>query len=503
MQKLLFSLLLFLTFQSYAQQANLTQKVFSCDFAEGDKIYWPVKNNSGFNFIIANGVYTIECLDDEKKAYAPLKWENVLENFKMETNVRLEKGESGTFGLAFGVQGKLENAYILQFDRRGRFRVVEIGPAGEVPLTGDKKNEGWLENKKLNKPGKYNRLGIEQQDGTIKVFLNYEPAFSLHNKFPILNGGFGFFLEGRCGAVVDDFKIYGPGEAKPDSIAIKATRAQKQQKIQDSATKQVQKEESKTVKPPAIKSPVKEAAKKPAPDKKIAIEPKAKKTKASPDVPVIPVVKDSPTVKAPSTVQPKVAKPAKTPVTAPLNGGADTSKDIATLGVALGECRRNSQKLKTDNENTAAELKQIRIKNEELQAFINKYLDIKLKADYEQVKAKMEIVQKENDALKDENTNLKTLKENIAAAKDGDIIILLSDKLRKEQKEAEGLAKKLKELEDKMKAYPVPASKPLVPPVKPRAKQTPAGTTNTDSAAAKPASPAKHPHKPKAPQPVK
>ena len=546
MRKLIATLLLLVPgFQIYAQHVNFTQKVFSCDYSEADKVYWPLINNSGFNFSIEKGHYLIECLDPAKKAYAPLKWEQRPEVFKVETNVHMEPGSEGSIGLVYCAQNKLESGYILQIDKNKRYRICIIQANNLKPLTGDRTNDGWLEFKKLNKAGVNNKIDLQQEDGRISILLNDAPVVTYHNKLKSLSGEFGFLLMGRSKAIAEDFNIYGVGAAPVDSITIKATEAQLQAK-KDSAIAAmnaipVPKADTTAVvvnKPQLFKTDNKKAA----PDKKQSKASKEKEKKAlakKETKPALkPIGKDTvpalvaskvEATQAPAaiaivkdSVPPKVnlvkkedkkdtkkgakkkeeAKTAVVKVPAEQNNAQlqpaqtkdSTSKDLTTLSIAVGEYRKENLKLKTDNENLSAELKQIKLKNEDLQAFINKNLDIKLKTDLEQAKNKNEILTKENETLKEENSDLKGLKENISKAKDGDIIILLSDNLKKEQKKNEELTKKVKELDDKLKAKPAIVKPAAKAPLKP-AETKPAQEQKTEPKL--PTAPAKAPEKTK------
>ncbi len=520
--------------QSYAQHANFTQKVFSCEFTAMDKTYWPLINNSGFNFVIEDGHYTLECLDPAKKAYAPLRWNNRPEVYKVETNVTIAKGSEGTLGLVYGAQDKLESGYIIQIDKDKRYRICIIEANNLRPLTGDRTKGGWLEFKNLNKAGLNNKIVLIQDDGRISIQLNDAPVITYHNKLKVMSGEFGFMLTGKSKAQIQNFTIYGNGAPMVDSITLKASTAQ-METAKDTTPKmeQIAKPDSTSNviasgNPAAsLKAPAKDSK-----DKKKASDKKSKKAeektaakKEEKPVAIAEVKKDSippatVSVIAPEVKQPvqetkpvadskpkkddgkKDKKPSKEEQKKAAEKAAadakvvdlqptpkDSSKDLTTLSIALGDSRKEAMKLRKENENLAAELKQVKLKNEELQAYINKYLDVKLKTDLDIEKNKNEILTKENERLKEENSDLKGLKENIAKAKDGDIIILLSDNLKKEQKKNEELTQKIKEMEEKMKAKPA-VVKPATPAA-PKTENKPAkdAKDTKDSKDAKPADP--------------
>ena len=523
MRKLLAILLiLFSGVQSYAQHANFSQKVFSCDFTPMDKTYWPQINNSGFNFIIEDGHYLLECLDPAKKAYAPLRWDKRPEVYKVETNVTIQRGNEGTFGLVYSAQEKLESGYILQIDKDKRYRICIIESNNLRPLTGDRNLGGWLEFKKLNKAGMNNKIVVIQDDGKISIQLNDAPLITYHNKLKSLSGEFGFMLTGKSKAVIEDFNVYGSGAPLVDSITLKATIAQKETAADTIVKTQQKPKPDSTVAdavsgnpaaslktPPAKASKEKDKKKTRDKNSKKHEEKVADKKEVAPFQKTIAkdtLIKDTTVVVAAASpvVEVKVppadaksskntsAKDKKTSKTddkkqAQKNSKdakvvdlqpavKDSTKDITTLSIALGDSRREAMKLKKENENLSAELKQVKMKNEELQAYINKYLDVKMKTDLDIEKNKNEVLTKDNEKLKEENSDLKGLKQNIAKAKDGDIIIVLSDDLKNEQKKNDELTQKIKELEDKLKAKSAPA-KPIQ---KPKPDTKPAQNTKAD-----------------------
>ena len=497
----LVALLLILQFgvQSYAQHVNFTQKLLSCKFTVADKAFWPQINNSNFNFAIEQGHYSLACLESTKKAFAPLRWDKKPEVYKLETNVRLESSSDGAIGLVFCAQNKLQSGYIVQINKDQKYRICIIEANIFKPLTGQRTTGGWVDFKALNKAGEENKIVLTQENGVIIISFNDVQLITFHNKLPALSGEFGFLLTGKSKATISDFTIYGEeaginSEAPPAESAKAITTnpviEKTPNKLNTPTSNTITKSTSTPVKDtinstrdevvvnsgnPASSLRTKAPANSnPKNDKKVSASKKVKEEASSENNTTPVKVQDAPIPKDTATkvlaVLPKEEKkvegktkkdhkslPAEQTGKAVNETTATVTKDsipknINTLSIALGDARKENLALKKENENLVAELKQVKLKNAELQAYINKYLDSKLKSALDVEQNKNEILSKENEQLKQDNAELKGLKDNISKAKDGDIIIVLSDNLKKEQTKNEELTKKIKELEDKLKA---------------------------------------------------
>jgi hypothetical protein len=125
--------------------------------------------------------------------------------------------------------------------------------------------------------------------------------------------------------------------------------------------------------------------------------------------------------------------------------------DATALTNALLECRKNSQLLSTKLDNTELETAQLKTKNKELTDFIAKNLDTKLQGEVDKQKKKTEELLLENFNLHTENTQLKAFKKNVEGGKEGDLVIVLSEKLTKEQEKTAALQKEIEVLKKQLK----------------------------------------------------
>jgi hypothetical protein len=120
--------------------------------------------------------------------------------------------------------------------------------------------------------------------------------------------------------------------------------------------------------------------------------------------------------------------------------------DINTLNSALLDCRNSKKQLSDNIDMLNQEIALARKKNAELQTYISQNLDMKLQEDLKKQKEKADKLQGENNKLQNEMGDLRELKKTVAQNKDGDLVMVLSGNLKKEQQKNAALEKKIKEL---------------------------------------------------------
>jgi hypothetical protein len=133
-----------------------------------------------------------------------------------------------------------------------------------------------------------------------------------------------------------------------------------------------------------------------------------------------------------------------------IQNGAE-SADATALTNALLECRKNSQVLSTKLDNAQMESAQLKAKNKELVDFISNNLDTRLQSELDKLKKKQEELLLQNFNLLTENNQLKTFKKNVEGGKEGDLVIVLSEKLSKEQEKNAALQKEIDILKQQLK----------------------------------------------------
>jgi hypothetical protein len=133
------------------------------------------------------------------------------------------------------------------------------------------------------------------------------------------------------------------------------------------------------------------------------------------------------------------------------NDNTTPTEDLTALTNALLECRRNSQSLAGKLDNAELETRQLKSKNKELTDFIGSHLDTRLQAEVDKQKKKTEELLLENFNLLTENNQLKSFKKNIEGGKEGDLVLVLSEKLAKEQEKTAALQKEVESLKAQLK----------------------------------------------------
>jgi len=133
-------------------------------------------------------------------------------------------------------------------------------------------------------------------------------------------------------------------------------------------------------------------------------------------------------------------------------GLAQNSHDISTMNNSLIDCKKENRELADKNDHANQELAEARYKNKELQTYISQNLDVKLQEELAKQKERADKLQAENDQLKKESADLKELKKTIEQNKDGDLVMVLSENLKKEEEKNAALEKKIKLLTAKKPA---------------------------------------------------
>jgi len=170
---------------------------------------------------------------------------------------------------------------------------------------------------------------------------------------------------------------------------------------------------------------------------------------------------------AASIAEPKTTDSAKI---TPNNPEEASSSDINTLAASIADCRKSNKDLMAKYESMRLQLNESEQEKDKLQGFIKNNLDVKLQKENEETKEQNEKLKHSNDSLVQENTDLKSFKKNIATAKDGDVITVLSENLTKEKAKNEELLAKIKKLQaDGASAAKKPKPKPKPKPAQPAA----------------------------------
>ncbi len=170
-----------------------------------------------------------------------------------------------------------------------------------------------------------------------------------------------------------------------------------------------------------------------------------------------------------SIAEPKMMDSAKI---TPNNPEEVSSSDINTLAASIADCRKSNKELTAKYETMRLQLNESEQEKDKLRGFIKNNLDVKLQKENEETKKENEKLKHNNDSLVQENTGLRSFKKNIATAKDGDVITVLSENLTKEKAKNEELLAKIKKMEEASAIAKKPKPKPKPKPVQPAIPST-------------------------------
>ena len=222
MNRILVVVFLLISIQIYGQagkDGNFNEKVFQSVYGEQAKSIWPLKNNEDYLIIIQQGKYILECKGADKKAYLLPKGVPVLQEYKIETVIRINKksDNGGGAGLAFDILKDLKGGYLFEINARKEYRVSVLENGNYKYLSGTAKSKGWAKHKAIFKPGKDNILTMTQQKGKIQLLANGKEVFVADNT-QSFSGLSGLILMGKVKAEASSFTLYSSGnESKVSS----------------------------------------------------------------------------------------------------------------------------------------------------------------------------------------------------------------------------------------------------------------------------------------------
>lgn len=127
------------------------------------------------------------------------------------------------------------------------------------------------------------------------------------------------------------------------------------------------------------------------------------------------------------------------------------SADATTLTNALLDCRKNLNDINQKYTNNSLEIDQLKSKQKELLDFITNNLDKKIEAENAQLKEDNAKLRERNNFLEGENKSLNDFKVTVQQGKEGDLVMIISDKLKKEQEKSAYLEQQVKTLQAQLK----------------------------------------------------
>ncbi len=188
-----------------AQQSNYTQLTFFDDFDDGSFENWKVTNNADNQYFLENGRYEMYRRNAKTADLVFCNWVNSFNDFEIRLTFTFDKNRNKKqyAGLVFKASNKL--ALLAELHEAGKVRIRKIVDGKVYYVTGNAKEEGWLNFKEIMKED--NLFTIQSDRNTYSVFIN---------GVPILSESLEGFTPGRVGLVVgtntkirvDNFGVY-------------------------------------------------------------------------------------------------------------------------------------------------------------------------------------------------------------------------------------------------------------------------------------------------------
>ena len=375
---------LYLTnFQIYAQEAQISEfnnVLFQSNFSQRDNIYWQIKDQDDYNFLISQNKYLLSA--KKGRWISDLKFSSIPKDYLVETNIKflLGKIEWGSAGIIFGIKGKIEGALVIQINKKGKFRICRVIDQQSIkPISSADKGEqfGWM-----NISGKLDyqkpiSIGLICYKSTYSVYINNQKVYkdTLPNNQSV--GSIGYYLEGPISVESDQFLIKTVNsKIKTESIPQRS---------------EIIKPEINTDSLPLSSNNSKEDTK--------------------------------------------------------LNSAP--SGDILKLSDNIIALKKEIEQLKKENSNLKIENKLLKDKESDYEEVINNFQSKTNANPKTNWITKNNDLEKENEYLKNEIAELKQYKKLIQENKDGDLLVVMTENLRKSQNQNLELQKKLEQLNPK------------------------------------------------------
>jgi hypothetical protein len=359
---------------SYGQQqlSPYTIKVFQSEFNDEDKVNWPVKEQSDFKHIIADGYYNLSTEIGGKKIYTGLRFNKIPNQYLVTTDVSFKKDGSswGSIGVVIGAKNKLSNALLVQVNKKNQFRLSRLEGADNIKIISKGKTKadyGWID---IGAKPSTNWMNIKLlvDNNQLLIFIENKLTYTHKVSADETKGTMGYFLDGPANVEVDKLSIF--------------TKAGQKVETEDFS---------------------------------------------------IDKVKEKDIIKPEGT----------TTTTKPVSG------DVTKLASALAEYKKENNELTEQLEDLKIENQLLKNKNTELQQAMAKTNADEKGTDVKKMKDENKRLLKENEALKEEIIELQQYKTLIKKNKDADLIIVLTENLKKEQKINAELRTQIKNLEKK------------------------------------------------------
>lgn len=212
---------LFLGSYSFSQSPipeGETEKIFFEDFTEtSDK--WPeIKTQSDLHLSYGDGDYVISRKEDASPYGIQPNISHIKRNFELKTSLKIGpvKTNEASIGVLVMIQPNSSGGFIFEFNKKGEYRIKELGPNSDRFHSGDDKSNGWEKSKFVNGINIDNKVLVRAYGGVYEFYCNGNLLKTVSSD-SYKTGLIGLWAGSGCLAKVDYFYLYTLNiESQPD-----------------------------------------------------------------------------------------------------------------------------------------------------------------------------------------------------------------------------------------------------------------------------------------------
>ena len=149
-------------------------KIINEDFTSKEHDFPIVRENDNYFILDEEEYLTIR--ENNRSEYAIVLEASLTVNSYLKTSLRLGPSETddASIGILTRADKNFSQALVVEINKKGEYRIKRLNKSSYIYLSGKKRKNGWVRNKKINKEDKYNVLEIIDKNNRITVKINNE-----------------------------------------------------------------------------------------------------------------------------------------------------------------------------------------------------------------------------------------------------------------------------------------------------------------------------------------
>jgi len=149
-------------------------KVINEDFTSKEHDFPIVRENDNYFILDQEEYLTIR--ENNKSEYAIVLEASLTVNSYLKTSLKLgpSKTDDASIGILTRADSNFSQALVVELNKKGEYRIKRLNKSSYIYLSGKKRKNGWVRNKKINKENKYNILEIIDKNNKITIKINNE-----------------------------------------------------------------------------------------------------------------------------------------------------------------------------------------------------------------------------------------------------------------------------------------------------------------------------------------